>query len=260
MAGVGKLASNVGHSKVKESIDQQKKVVDYLRTQIEREPNVEKRQQLKTTLLQEQDRLMRLHSIGNAFYDRMSEEDKSQVIGLNQKLSDLRDRAQASKGKEKDQLISEFESLYGEKSAIESKYITEEELSELNKERPSTNQLLNLIEEVAEERTLSPEEAAQAENSAKEEDDAVSFTNEEVANEVYTLLETADEAKRRGDVRTYVGCASRQEGSPMLQALTAWIGLMCWTSMRRGRGWHSQSQANHGLKALSLYRTLLRWT
>ena len=203
MAGVGKLASNVGHSKVKESIDQQKKVVDYLRTQIEREPNVEKRQQLKTTLLQEQDRLMRLHSIGNAFYDRMSEEDKSQVIGLNQKLSDLRDRAQASKGKEKDQLISEFESLYGEKSAIESKYITEEELSELNKERPSTNQLLNLIEEVAEERTLSPEEAAQAENSAKEEDDAVSFTNEEVANEVYTLLETADEAKRRGDVRTY---------------------------------------------------------
>ena len=63
---------------------------------------------------------------------------------------------------------------------------------------------MNLIEEVAEERTLSPEEAAQAgELPAKEEDDAVSFTNEEVANEVYTLLETADEAKRRGDVRTY---------------------------------------------------------
>jgi len=203
MASVGKLSSNLGHSKVKESEKLQKEIIALIESRINSEPDPEKRKKLRTTLLQEQDRLNRLHSIGNAFYDRLSEEDKATIISINQKLSDLRDRAQAAKGKEKDALKKEFESLYAEKSEIESKVITPAELAELSKERPSTNQLMGLIEEVVTPRVVPDSEVQENNNRAQAEDDVVSYTNQEVADQVYSLLDRAQAARDAGNVGLY---------------------------------------------------------
>jgi len=203
MSSVGKLSSNIGHSKVKESIELQKQVIRAIESQIDSVTNPEERSRLRTTLLQEQDRLFRLHSIGNAFYDRLEDGDKKKIIQLNQKLSDIRDQIQSSKGKEKESLISQFESLYAQKSAIESKVIKENELAELSKDRPSTNQLMGLIEESAEAVQVSREQEAELEAINKSDDDAVGFSNQEVADQVYSLLDSAQTARERGDVRTY---------------------------------------------------------
>ena len=203
MSAIGKLSSNLGHSKVKESEKLQKEIIALIESRINSEPDPEKRKKLRTTLLQEQDRLNRLHSIGNAFYDRLSEEDKATIISINQKLSDLRDRAQSAKGKEKDALKKEFESLYTEKSEIESKVITPAELAELSKERPSTNKLMGLVEEAIMPRLVPDAEAQQNNNRAQAEDDVVSFTNQEVADQVYSLLDRAQAARDAGNVGLY---------------------------------------------------------
>ncbi len=203
MSSIGKLSSNLGHSKVKESIEMQKQVVKAIESQIDSVTNPEERSRLRSTLLQEQDRLFRLHSIGNAFYDRLEEGDKKTILNLNQKLSDIRDQIQSSKGKEKDALVAQFESLYAEKSAIESKVIKESELAELSKDRPSTNQLMGLIEESAEAVQVSREQEAELEKVSKEDDDAVGFSNQDVADQVYSLLDSAKTARERGDVTTY---------------------------------------------------------
>ena len=129
MAGVGKFASNVGHSKVKESIDQQKKVVDYSENSDRKRAKRRKEAATKDYAASRTGQTDEAPLHWQCLLRQNVRGRQESSYRLEPKASDPRDRAQASKGKEKDQLISEFESLYGEKSAIESKYITEEESS-----------------------------------------------------------------------------------------------------------------------------------
>ena len=97
-----------------------------------------------------------LHSIGRGFYARMSEEDVQTVSGMNQELANLKGKIAESKGKERKDLEDQFDALYKRKTDLESKYINEEDLEELQKDRPNSEKIRgvnDLVNTVVKERT-----------------------------------------------------------------------------------------------------------
>ena len=101
---------------------------------------------LKIELLQAEDALYELHSIGRNFYGRMDEADLKTISGMNQELANIKSKIGETKGQEQRDLQDKFEKLYKRKSELESKYITDEDLSELQNEQPSMEKILGIYE------------------------------------------------------------------------------------------------------------------
>tara|TARA_Y100000361_G_scaffold63285_1_gene55655 strand:+ start:13691 stop:21913 length:8223 start_codon:yes stop_codon:yes gene_type:complete len=194
--GIGRLASNVGHSQYIKSIERQEAVVTALQDRIEQLPDGSKRKELRTQLLQEQDRLRKLHSIGYASYDRLTEDQQREVLKYNQELSHLRDKIKNAKGKTKEDLKAEFKRIYKLKSDIETSVMTEEEILEAGKTNPNVDRLYGLrtgvtVEELVNE---NPDITGHAETSAETLPD---FQDGEALQEVYRLLDLAQEQRKK---------------------------------------------------------------
>ena len=136
------------HSKVAKGIEEKQDLVKKLKQEISTigESNPEMASRLKIELLQAEDALYELHSIGRNFYGRMDEADLKTISGMNQELANIKSKIGETKGQEQRDLQDKFEKLYKRKSELESKYITDEDLSELQNEQPSMEKILGIDE------------------------------------------------------------------------------------------------------------------
>jgi hypothetical protein len=194
--GIGRLASNVGHSQYIKSIEKQEAVVSALQDRIEQLPDGSKRKELRTQLLQEQDRLRKLHSIGYASYDRLTEDQQREVLKHNQELSHLRDKIKNARGKTKESLKAEFKRIYKLKSDIETSVMTEEEILEAGKTNPNVDKLYGLRTGVTVEELINenPDTTGHAETSSEALPD---FQDAEALQEIYRLLDLAQEQRKK---------------------------------------------------------------
>ena len=193
MSAVGRYSSNLGHSKVMKSVEAQLKVVESLRESVDSTQDPVERKRLRAKLMEQEDRLRKLHSIGNSYYDRHTEEDQKIILGLNQKLSHLKQQINSARGKHKDELTEQFKKLWLQKAAIESSVITEAEMLEQNNGNSGIEELFKLaFETVA--ASNNPDTST---HEAMPIEQAESFNDEDVTGEIYRLLELAQDARSK---------------------------------------------------------------
>lgn len=152
MRGIGALASNVGHSKIIKDLEKGRKDLRLAEEAYNNETNPVMKDVARMKMLEVQDDLMNLHSIAANMYGRFSVEDGEKVIAINQKLSKLRDQINGTEdSKVKQDLITEFKRLYSTKTEIESKYVTEDDIKDIEDRAPFDEQRLEEEEREARE-------------------------------------------------------------------------------------------------------------
>tara|TARA_R110000822_G_scaffold39019_3_gene107580 strand:+ start:2184 stop:10550 length:8367 start_codon:yes stop_codon:yes gene_type:complete len=155
------------HSKVAKGIEEKQQLVKQLKQEINEigDSNPEMASGLKMELLKAEDALYELHSIGRNFYARMDEGDLKAISGMNQELANIKSKIGEASGQEQRDLQDKFEKLYKRKTELESKYITEEDLSELQDEQPSMEKILGIDELI---KTVSKERGEKVAEDLKE--------------------------------------------------------------------------------------------
>ena len=193
---VGRLASNIGHSKYIKNIEKQEAVIRALQDRIDQLPDGSKRKQLRVELMQQQDTLRKLHSIGYATYDRLTEDQQKEVLKYNQDLSLLRDKINNAKGKDKAALTKEFKRIYKLKSDLETSVMSEQEILEAGKTNPNVDKLYGLRTGVAIEELINenPDTTGHAETTSEALPD---FQDAEALQEIYRLLDLAQEQRKK---------------------------------------------------------------
>ena len=155
------------HSKVAKGIEEKQQLVKQLKQEINEigDSNPEIVAGLKVELLKAEDALYELHSIGRNFYARMDEDDLKTISGMNQELANIKSKIGEASGQEQRDLQDKFEKLYKRKTELESKYITAEDLSELQNEQPSMEKILGINELI---KTVSKERGTKVAEDLKE--------------------------------------------------------------------------------------------
>ena len=193
---VGRLASNIGHSKYIKNIEKQEAVISALQDRIDQLPDGSKRKQLRVELMQQQDTLRKLHSIGYATYDRLTEDQQKEVLKYNQDLSLLRDKINNAKGKDKAALTKEFKRIYKLKSDLETSVMSEQEILEAGKTNPNVDKLYGLRTGVAIEEIVNQEPDVTGHTEAPSES-LPDFQDAEALQEIYKLLDLAAEQRKK---------------------------------------------------------------
>jgi hypothetical protein len=161
--GRGAYRQQIAHHTILQKKESIKKALEVLQGKIDRTPPGDLRDEYEREYLDFQDQLFELNSIGRGFYSRLDSEQTGKVRQINNRLIELQyliaDKNTSKE--EREDLLKEFESLYKQKSEIESSVLTEEDMAEINKERPNSENIIDkLISRLTESQDVSDETSA----------------------------------------------------------------------------------------------------
>ncbi len=187
--GAGAYRQSMANSAILAKRETYKQELIQIQKDIDVLPDGALKDEANRMLLEKQNDLNALNSIGRNFYSRLEGEDLKKLTEINNRLSELEHDIKNAKGSEKKELIDRFKRLYNQKTEIESSVITEEDLAEIQKNKPNPDNILDRIESL---KALAKEtsEETQKDHSKKKSKDAVDINEDsEGVNEMNSLLQ-----------------------------------------------------------------------
>ena len=216
--GRGAYRQALAHHSVMQKKETVNKMIKMLEAKIERTSSPKLKAEYQRELLEFQDELHQLNSIGRGFYGRLDDSQTEQVRNINNRLAELQQLLSDpnTSSQERDGYLAEFKDLYKQKTDIESSVLTEEDLAELQNEKPNRQNIMDkFMTRMTEEEDVSEETKNDHQNrqtksaeEIQEESETVSAINE-LLNKYKTSREAAQKEKDPNKKKRLIAAASR---------------------------------------------------
>ena len=216
--GRGAYRQSLAHHSVMQKKESVNKMIKMLEAKIERTSSPKLKAEYQRELLEFQDELHQLNSIGRGFYGRLDDSQTEQVRHINNRLAELQQLLgdPNTSSQERDGYLAEFKDLYKQKTDIESSVLTEEDLAELQNEKPNRQNIMDKFmtrmteEEDVSEETKNDHQKRQTKSAVEiqEESETISAINE-LLNKYKTSREAAQKEKDPNKRKRLIAAASR---------------------------------------------------